>query len=60
MVLCNVMAWTDETEGLTVLVTRSDPVAGTVTTEEKAMPRMPLMGTAAQKCYMERKWWMKL
>ncbi len=43
MVRCNAMAWTDEKEEggrLKVLVTSSDPVAGTtVVTEKKAIPR---------------------
>jgi hypothetical protein len=41
MVRCNAMAWTDETDGrLKVLVTRSDPVVGTVAMmEERAVPR---------------------
>ncbi len=40
-VRCNAMAWTDVTEGrLKVLVTRGDPVAGTmVVTEEQTVPR---------------------
>ena len=53
------MAWTHETEEgrLKVLVTRSDPVAGTIAvTEEQAIPRAPLTGTTAERRYIERKW----
>jgi hypothetical protein len=59
---CSVMAWTDETEGLKVRVTRSnDPVAGTtVTTDEKAMQRMQLTGTVTEKRYIVSKWWTTL
>ncbi len=61
MVCCNALVWTDEREEQKVLVTRSDPVAGnTVVTEETAMQRMLLTGTAAGKRYMERMWWTKL
>ncbi len=61
MVHCNAMAWTDEREELKVLVTRSDPVAGTtVVMEEKTMQHMLLTRTAAEKRYMVRKWWTKL
>jgi hypothetical protein len=62
MVRCNAMAWTDETEGrLKVLVTRSDPVAGTVAMmEEQAVPRARFTGTTAEKRFMERKWCEKL
>jgi hypothetical protein len=62
MVLCNAMAWTNETkERMKVLVTRSDPVAGTeVTTEEQLTPSMALAGTPAERLYMERKWWERL
>ncbi len=63
IVRCNAMAWMDETEGPVpkVLVTRSDPAAGTaVTTEEQAMPRMALTGTPVERRYMERKWWERL
>jgi hypothetical protein len=60
MVRCNATAWTDETEEggrLKVLVTRSDPVAGTtVVTEEQVTPRARLTGTAAVRRYMEGKW----
>jgi hypothetical protein len=60
LVRCNAMAWTDETEEgaqLKVLVTRSDPVEGTMAvTEEEAIPRSALTGTAAERRYMERKW----
>jgi hypothetical protein len=65
-VCCSVTAWTDETEGLKVLVTRrnvscNDPVAGTtVTTDEKAMQRMQLTGTVTEKRYIESKWWTTL
>jgi hypothetical protein len=48
MACCNTMAWTDETEEgalLKVLVTRSYPVAGTMTvTGEQAVQRSPLTG----------------
>ncbi len=56
------MAWTDETEErLKVLVTRSDPVAGTVSmTEERAVPRARFTGITAEKRNMERKWCEKL
>jgi hypothetical protein len=51
MVCCNVMVWTDETEEgalLKVLVTRSDPVAGTMAvTEEQVILCAPLTGAAA-------------
>jgi hypothetical protein len=61
MVCCNALVWTYEREEQKVLVTRSDPVAGnTVVTEETAMQRMLLTGTAAEKRYMERMWWTKL
>jgi hypothetical protein len=62
MVCCNAMAWTDETEGrLRVLVTRSDPVAGTRMVEEQAVvPRARFTGTAAEKRFMERKWYEKV
>ncbi len=55
------MAWTDETEEdgalLKVLVTLSDPVTGTtVVTEEEAIQRLPLTGTATKRRYMEHKW----
>jgi hypothetical protein len=63
MVRCNAMAWTDEMEGrlLKVLVTRSDPIAGTVTvTEERSVPRVRFTGTTAEKCFMECKWCEKL
>ncbi len=61
LVRCNAMAWTDETEEegarLKVLVTRSDPVEGTtVVTEEEAIPRARLTGTATERRYMDRKW----
>jgi hypothetical protein len=60
MVRCNAIARTDETEEggrLKVLVTRSDPVAGTtVVTEKQVTPRSRLTGTAAERRYMERKW----
>jgi hypothetical protein len=56
MVCCNAMAWTDETEeggGLKVLATCSDPVAGTtVATEELAIPRKRLTGTATKRRYI--------
>jgi hypothetical protein len=63
MVRCNAMAWTDEAEGrLKVLVTRSDPVAGTMMVEEQAVPRARFTGTAraAEKRFMELKWYEKL
>ncbi len=62
MVRCNAMAWTDETEGrLKVLVTRSDPVAGTAAmTEDRAMLRARFTGTTAEKRFMECKWCEKL
>ncbi len=40
-----------------MLVTRSDQVAGTMAvTDEQAVLRAPLTGTAAERRYMERKW----
>ena len=46
---------------LKVLVTRSDPVAGTAAmTEEQAVPRARFTGTTAEKRFMERKWCEKL
>jgi hypothetical protein len=65
MVRCNAMAWTDVTEEgaqlLKVLVTRSDPVAGTMTvTEELSVPRARFTGTAAEQRFMELKWCEKL
>jgi hypothetical protein len=58
MVHCN----TEEGGLLKVLVTRSDPtmVGTTVMTEEQAIPRAPLTGTAAERHYMEHKWCEKL
>jgi hypothetical protein len=43
-------------------VTRSDPVAGTTVavTEEQAIPRARLTGTAAERRYMVRKWCKRL
>jgi hypothetical protein len=53
MVRCNVMAWTDKTEGLLkVLVTRRDPVAGTTavtTTWTHVLPPLPLTPLASAK-----------
>ncbi len=57
LVRCNAMVWTDETEEGAVLVTRNDPVAGTMAVaEDEMIPRAPLTGTAAERRYMERKW----
>ncbi len=61
MVRCNAMAWTEEEGLLKIVVMRSDPIAGTLAvTEEQAVPRAPLTGTAAERRVMECKWCEKL